>query len=325
VGARRTIFTAAMILSTVTVLVGGFARSTAGWPGRISPRVLALATFAGRTTDPNLERCLAGTAHLLTPDQACAYGAPTTPTVALWSDSQGAALAPPFGEMLASDGRALRFFGKAGCPPIFDIDVSNPNRADCRAYNDAVRENLVAHPELRTVVLVARFAAYVDGQQFDDSDEGAGAFQLLITDQGRTIPDRAARQHRYVRALETTLRTLSGLGRTVVVVYPIPEAGINVPLTLARIARIGGDPLAVTRPRAQYEARQRWMLPALDSMVQGATVRVVHPEQLLCDSRVCRLSSGGNLLYDETNHLTRAGADFLMPLFTTVVTGEHSQ
>lgn len=314
-GSRRAVFAAAALATSVTAAVGLAGHRAAGWPGRLPDRVRELAAFSLRSDDPNFERCFAWPQHAVAPEQGCDYGAAVAPTIALWSDSHGAPLAPVLGDAFAREQRSLRFLGKAGCPPILGIDVSNPNRPDCRLYTAAVHRYLDAHPELHTVILMARFSSYVDGADADNGPVDEGEPEMVITDAGRAIPRREVRQVRFVRALDATVRGLRDQGRRVFIVYPVPEAGYDVPSTLARIVRLGGDPASFTRSRQLYDARQRWMIPALDSITERTGAVAIHPESLFCDASVCRVYAGGEPLYSDAHHLSRPGARFILPAF----------
>lgn len=319
IGSRRHMFALAAVATFLIVAAGIGGHRAEGWPGRLPARVRALAAFSQRSDDPAFERCFAWLKNAVPPEHACSYGASTAPTVALWSDSHGAPLVPVLGEALARRGEAVRFLGKAGCPPIFGIDVSNPNRPDCRLYTASVLRYLDAHPELHTVVLMARFAAYVDGADVEPGAMDEREPEMLITDAGRAIADPYDRRDRYVRALDATVRLLRSQGRRVLIVYPVPEAGVDVPTTLARLARVGRDPAAFTRRRTMYAGRQRWMIPALDSIVSSSGAIAVHPERLLCDAVICRVFAGGDPLYSDAHHLSNSGAVFVMPAFAELL------
>ena len=122
-----------------------------------------------------------------------------------------------------------------------------------------------------------------------------------------------------MRALDATVRLLRSQGRRVLIVYPVPEAGVDVPTTLARLARVGRDPAAFTRRRTMYAGRQRWMIPALDSIVSSSGAIAVHPERLLCDAVICRVFAGGDPLYSDAHHLSNSGAVFVMPAFAELL------
>jgi peptidoglycan/LPS O-acetylase OafA/YrhL len=319
IGTRRDMFRLAAVASVLLVAIGLGGHRADGWPSRLPVRVRGIAAYAGRSEDPAFERCFAHPRHAVAPEEACRYGAAVAPSVVLWSDSHGAPVVPVLGEALAHEGAAVRFLGKAGCPPIVGLDISNPNRADCRLYTTAVRRYLDAHPELHTVVLMARFPNYVDGRDAESGPAEAGEPEMLVTDAGRAITDPLDRRTRYVRALDETVRMLRAQGRRVFIVYPVPEVGYDVPSTLARKVRLGGDPAQVRSPRARYEARQRWMAPALDSIVRATGADAVHPERWLCDASTCRLFADGAPLYTDAHHLSRPGALFILPAFADLI------
>jgi len=100
-----------------------------------------------------------------------------------------------------------------------------------------------------------------------------------------------------------------------VVVYPIPEAGYNVPLTLAALALKGGDPASFRLSREFYDERQANVFAMLDGVGDTGPVQRVYPHRVLCDTAACLTYAEGAALYFDDDHLSLAGAELVAPAF----------
>ena len=102
-------------------------------------------------------------------------------------------------------------------------------------------------------------------------------------------------------------------GKEVILVYPIPETGYDVPSTLARLAIRGENPADFTTPEAAYIARQRFALKMLDDLGPRRGLHRIYPEQLLYRAGRCITSLDSQPLYFDSHHLSIAGTRLLVP------------
>ncbi len=116
---------------------------------------------------------------------------------------------------------------------------------------------------------------------------------------------------RYVAGIEHLLDA----GLRVVLVYPIPEAGWNVPEELARRRERSADPVQLSTSLAAYLDRQRGILAAFDAIDSPDLFRV-RPADRLCDRDLpgrCIDNFGDHPLYFDDNHLNVFGAGLIAP------------
>ena len=97
-----------------------------------------------------------------------------------------------------------------------------------------------------------------------------------------------------------------------ILVYPIPEVGWNVPEYLAR-ARLHGVELnpPLTTSFANFRMRNTSTYDALNAAVDDARLHRVEPASLLCDTYVkgrCVAQLHGVPLYIDDDHLSSTGA-----------------
>lgn len=314
--AARPLFAGAAMAMTVLVVAGGAVAFMQGWPGRFPPQVQMIAA-ASAATDPRSVACKdflsAGAGG---EGEPCIYGATALPRTAVWGDSHANALIPGIAAAAARHGEAVAFLGADSCRPVFGVFDSRTMSTACKSYNDGVRAWLEQHPEIAYVVMVSRWATLAHGKS-GTLGPNEGYEPPAISDRPGRVIDFAAAERLAERAVRQTVETLRQMGKTVVLVYPVPEVGYDVPSTLARLALFGEAPGSFTRPAELYRARSRFIAGVLDGLGEDRIIRV-HPEARLCDARRCLVYADGQPLYHDDDHLSLAGAAWLAPLFDPV-------
>jgi len=115
----------------------------------------------------------------------------------------------------------------------------------------------------------------------------------------------------FTRGLRRTLQETGSINRTICVVLDVPQFNYDLPTALgvARKRGIAEDFLKVTRAQAleQYRGPER----DIRTLAHDGMLRFVDPKELLCRGDSCLFEAGGNLLYDDGDHLSWAGAQFV--------------
>ena len=120
-------------------------------------------------------------------------------------------------------------------------------------------------------------------------------------------------QEQFSKLVRSTVERLTVGGKTVVIVYPIPETGYDVPRTLAKLVLVGRDPSQFTRPKDYYVRRQKFVFDVFDEL--GPTIIRIRPDLRLCDDLKCIVYANGKSLYFDDDHLSRAGTNYLSDMF----------
>ena len=292
-----------------------------GLPGRLPATVVQLAA-AAKNFDPRRSDCLLGTFGNR-PIGGCVYGASDVePDIAFWGDSQAAALAPGLGKLAQRSGRAFRLFALAGCRPALGF----PSPQDrCDRHTRATLSAILADPRLKVVILAAEYfnTIYVAVSADPAKDPVGGSLVPGLPVLHATV--LAQREAFFAAQFGDIVTQLVKSGRRVVLVDPVPDVGVLVPSTLARLAYHERDWAGFAWPRAYYDARQHFILGFLDAIARdNPSVIRVHPQDLLCDRASCRVSADGAPLYIDYYHLTLAGADFVAPAFAAAFDGRDA-
>ena len=127
------------------------------------------------------------------------------------------------------------------------------------------------------------------------------------TDTGVWVTDGEWKRQAVWRFLQKLLATQ----KQVLVVYPVPEVGWDLPLyNFSTYLQTGNVPSDVSTSRALYKTRNQFMLETLDDKRMDSIVRI-RPEDFFCkvgDGQRCMAQVNWQPFYYDTNHLASAGA-----------------
>jgi peptidoglycan/LPS O-acetylase OafA/YrhL len=249
-------------------LISAAMLSLGGWESRFPQEVLRyVATTETKTP------CIAapfGGYHI-----GCVFGAATTPTSLVWSDSHGIFLAQQLGEELKPQGKALVLQAFNACAPV--IDFVRMDYPDCTKFNTSVITHLARTPSINRVYLAAFWA-----------------------DPKYHLPGMIAK-------VDATISRIRAAGKTVVIVGPVPLQPYNVPRYLAHLVARGEIGQAHGGSAADY-ARQTLWFTANYPRWQAEGVTILDPARALVAGEYTRIIAGGESLYVDENHLSMAGA-----------------
>lgn len=289
-----------LVLGGGVCLLGGVAALfvlRAGMPERL-PGAASQLLAQARQVDPRIARCAAMVSDFAPmPDPLrpeCRFGPAGGRPIALIGDSHAEALATGLLPALIARGIPVIFAAYPGCPPFAGYRKAG---FACETIPARLRTAL-EQAGVRQVVLAVRSTPLTHARPFDNGLGGA-----------ERTPFRPVR---FDAGLDGAQVILNGLARwreefDVLMVAPVPEAGWTVPVFAARRTLWGAEmPRDLTVPRASYEARSGALRARLTPPVLDSAAR-------FCDAQNCTLIADGVSLYRDDDHLSRAGADRLVP------------
>ncbi len=101
--------------------------------------------------------------------------------------------------------------------------------------------------------------------------------------------------------------------RRLLVIGPVPEFDYKAAECVLRARRYGMERDFCALPRARIEAERAKTMAVLRRIARRApNIHVADPLNLFCDAKMCRPFSGGQVLYKDTNHLSRFGARWFL-------------
>lgn len=305
------IFAGAALLTVAALIADG----TKGASWRLSDQVAAMTTGDAIRIGMPHGNCglgrLEGIDSRLAPlnnaprSIVCRLGAEgVAPTVVIWGDSHGDAVAPALDAVLKHAGKAGYSFSRGGCPPIMGIDRQERPTWRCAEFAERVFEVLTAmKPE--QVIIAARWAYYFEGTRNANIRGPSPVFS----------PD--GNFDAVSAGLSTSLAKVSELGSSLTLMTSIPEIAVHVSSTLGRAAILHRD-ADIAPTRLEFEHRQARSRTELVRQAERLNARILSPEDYLCDSQICAVTRDGKSLYVDYNHLSQAGAATLVPMFERI-------
>jgi len=307
-GSRRRVFVCWGVASACLIGAGLWTERGAGFPGRFSPAVRHWLAFKDKGThwaksDVNESK----------PAKTPVFGTPgVTPGYALWCDSHGVAMIPGLEASAIAHGQAFRKFGMNALPPVVGV-VKNSDKDPRQrlAYSQAVLDLLATDPTIHTVILHARWSLYCKGQN------EFGQTSMPVSFYGQSFSSVDELERYYAARIRETVGHLLFAGKRVVLIYPVPEVGRNVPDMLAKQTLAGAAP-DTTVPCPDFSKRQDFIIGVLDALGENELILRIRPyERMLHDGRLTVMDHGQSLYMDD-DHLSTAGALNLKSLFDDI-------
>ncbi len=304
------IFVYAGSIMVLSAMIGGVVYVNDGFPLRFTTgRVISL----GRN-DPEWRRwesCVESRKNYSHDPATCRIGAGNQePTFLLWGDSHARALATSVDASAAQAGVSGYATGMMGCPPLFGMDYRDEYEGVCYNYNRRIMRYIQKHPELKTVILAARWTLPAEGRYYKTETEAA--LTLVDLMQNRKDPNAVL----FDVGLRRTIDILLKLDREIILVSEIPEIGYDVPSAFSIAVRTGREPNEIIAPTLQeYLERNLIVLKVINAIKETGTVQIVDPAVALCDEYRCNAAANGQPLYLDEDHLSPFGSHYISYLF----------
>lgn len=236
-----------------------------------------------------------------------------TPCFIVWGDSHAQALLPGISSRAKYFG--LSGFAVQGHPPTLGIDIKDLPYSEA-LRNDAVIFFIKSHPELKTVIIIARWAMYSTGNGYKNELPPKN-FKLQEVNRQYSIcySNSDLLKIGLVRVVDALLK----LDRKVVLVQDVPDIGFDT-LSLYFLSRINRESYSGLLPTLKdYDERNKTVLNIFSELATRPNTKIVHPELMLFDDKGRVIIMGNNnLLYRDDNHLSGWGSDFVATSFDEV-------
>jgi hypothetical protein len=299
---------------TTAIAAGGALVLADGAPGRLAEETRSIAAFSVDYHD-RVDECFWRKTDERSWLEPCLYGTGEAPArVALWGDSHGPSTIPALDAAAAPRGLSVALYAHNGCPPIdgFRVYWAGQNH-DCAPFLEETYPAVLGDPALELVVIVLRAPIYTEGWLPHGLVE-RDRTKLLVGGRDGPLPPGADRVAFFLDGLEATVAALREAGKEVALVYPLPEAGFEVPDGMVRLGMRGRD-AAPGVPRTEFDARTAPIVAGYDRIVERHGAIPVRLDRALCDEAACALVRDGVPLFRDSNHLNATSARGLAPFF----------
>ncbi|MBD8875623.1 acyltransferase family protein [Roseibium polysiphoniae] len=308
----------------VLLLVGGTIVSLKGLPGRFDPDIEQI-DLAREDRNPISRDCryfvnAAGAMRIPElPNRECIHQADKPVDVLVLGDSHADAIAYDVMEQLGEFGLNTFEVTTTACPSVLGI---RRQRADCETASEHIHE-YVEKSGASVIVFSLRYGLYADDQPFNNGEGGQERFDvdpILFTEQAVAADAFATKSGRVLGTIRKGIEKFLAMGKTVAVVYPIPEAGWTVPdrYLKQRIYRSGPQMLSVSEE--VYLERNQEAIAMLDALDHPNLLRV-NLRDVFCREVPgrCLNAIGGKVFYYDDDHLSRDGAKLVASAISDVL------
>ena len=325
-------------LTAVTCALAAFAvggHFTEGYPQRLPSEARQILDYA-RSRSPTHDTCTLGRteARKLNPETACVDNPNAAgPEVVLWGDSHMSTVAYQLAQALPEV--RLRQFTLGGCPPIPDIIniEQQTNRTvrmtdGCARFNRTLLDYILSRDDIGVVVLYAYWANYTQRNAFNAGPDN------ILPDSVYSVPlsgaeglTEEARQTYLQDQFAGLVQTLVDDGKRVLIVDPLPIAGVNLPERVARMVwKTGVMPDEVGYPIAVFRDHTASARALLDAVPAGPAVRRIDLSDIFCsEAKGCVVFQKGVPYVFDTSHLSQPGVARIVPRMAEAIRDLQAQ
>lgn len=248
------------------------------------------------------------------PEEACVIGAAgVQETLAVLGDSHASALTLSIDQALRKQNLAGIDFTQSGCPFAPRLwRMSGRDYVPCFDRYQLILRKLDER-KISTVILAARFPLYLEGKRFDNGEGGIEQGELVRVGEVGVSPDSPIDTEFIRKSFLQAINDLIKSGKRVILVYPIPEIGRNVPRYLARAMARGET--YVSSSTESYIKRSSLVNASFNTIPEGPLFARVLPQEIFCDTFLpnrCVANDDKRVFYFDSNHLTVEGADLVV-------------
>ncbi|MBB3189388.1 acyltransferase family protein [Halomonas cerina] len=315
---RATIFSGALAGTVCFIGIGLYGTYTQGIPWRLNA---AVAQVADVRNDRHLqsEGCQSMPGRVIPIEEACEYNGEYMDKVVVWGDSQATPLVGPVAERAKDLGLGVKQFVYTNCLPV--AGYTRSDEPECGSFNEDAMNYMVDNDHVKLVVMLGRYPLQFEGETFDNREGGIEEDNTVYAvpfDKAKTV-DPAMMTNRVPlvgERIQQTVNTLVSDGKKVVLIYPVPEVGWDVPFTLAKEMMYGKARAApLSTSHEVFKERVASAYEQLDLVENHKNLLKIKPESLFCDTYLtgrCTTQVNDELLYYDNNHLSKAGATLVV-------------
>jgi len=311
------VFSAATVISALFIGFGLFGYVKSGIPERLPSEVIAYDAKFSTELPARRERCLIPpNGFALPPQKDCVYNPNFQTQIALWGDSHAEAIVETLSQGLIQNQKAVVQLTYSDCPPVMGYKRSD-RISQCHRFNTETFQYLKNSP-IEIVVLLARWVLPLNGDRFNNQEggieHGRNLYGLPLSKNASFIHDktRIAEVGKLYRA---TIKALLDAGKKVVLIYPIPEVGWNVPKYLAKkhlYYAATKEPLSSSFN--VFKQRSRNAYTQLGMLSKHSNLLSIYPEKVFCNTTIqgrCMAEWENKPLYFDDDHLNSIGSGML--------------
>lgn len=310
-----------LAIGAVVMLVGVSAASVRlfSFEGRISQEVDNVLSES-TNKNPFADNCFSISSETNIPVDCKFDNSPLG--VYLIGDSHANSVFTGLGNAAQKAGKTALYWARSGCPTLKGAKFNSfLGITGCYAFNNEIFDRLNSTDNSLPVIIVNRVTeAIIGGNEYPILKQGRP--KIYFTSEIKDGYDPVFIDQFHKSLIETSCMLAEN--RSVYLVRPIPDFGIDIPKTLSRniVFGRGNEDIKITLD--EYHLRHDFVWKAQDLAAEQCGVKILNPLPYLCDDKYCYGSKNGRPLYSDDDHLSEYGNKFLIPMFEQVFSDQKN-
>jgi peptidoglycan/LPS O-acetylase OafA/YrhL len=278
-----------------------------GVPDRLSP-IIVNADSEKSNKNPRQRECNVTVSQNPKSPECIFGGNSKSISLIVVGDSHANAMIAAVAEAVAKDDSGVLYLGADGCSYVHEL--STRFFPACAKYNAGITSLITNdYPDIPVLVINRTTAALIG-----PNEDSKPAISYI-----GGIPSTEEKFSDLFK--QSYIKTICDLAmhRTVYVLDPVPEMGINVPQALIRNKLFYQLETDIGISLQEYQRRHASVRSINREFAQSCGAKILDPAPYLCDDNMCWGSVGGRSLYYDDDHLSEYGNRRLVPLFSQIV------
>ncbi len=258
--------------------------------------------------------------------QGCKFNEKYPRKIFLIGDSHLASISSDLIKGLKENNLNINIFTHGGCGLFLDFynyQKVNNKKIDCRETKLGELENEINNTSNSIIVIFFNYPSYLESSSFDINQLN---FEIK-NDLTKLIPK--SENTNFKKSFKKTINKFLTNGNKVIIVYPVPEIGENVPrklknyfsknlLSIDRDEKLPENYLTI--PYNIYKKRTQSTFTLLDS-VKNENILRVYPHKIFCkkDLTICQSHSKDEIYYSDEDHLSLIGGEKLNKIILNTI------
>lgn len=304
---KKAIFKLSGISLSLFLLIGVLGHVGNGFKGRFPENKFTDSI----KFSPKREACHTQGDSFLKPSAACRYFEKDVKW-ASFGDSHIVEPTYALAKQLEENNLGILHLSFSGCPPalLFDVNVKG-----CSEWIKQSLDYLENDKTITNVLLGFRYSEFLFGGQqhnYPELPNISPKNRIKVTQKSQST---AELRDIYWDSLDAIVQRLLRAGKTVHIMYPIPEMPLHVNKAISPFSIFSDESmldLEQSVSKSYYMRRNEFIINKLNSLVYGDKLYRIKPFERLCGESYCSIIHKGSALYFDDNHLSLTGAELLM-------------
>lgn len=304
---KNVIFKLSGISLSLLFLLGVLGHVGNGFEGRFPDNKFT----ASIKFSPKREACHTQGRAFLKPSAACRYFGKEVKW-ASFGDSHVVEPTYALAKRLETNDLGILHLSFSACPPALLFDVNVEGCSEWIKQSLAYLENNKA---ITNVLLGFRYSEFLFGEQQHKYPELPNISPKNRIKVAQKDLSAAELREIYWRSLYAIVQRLLSAGKTVHLMYPIPEMPLHVDKAISPFSIFGDKSmldLEQSVSKGYYMRRNEFIINKLNSLAFGDKLYPIKSFERLCGNSYCSIIRKGSALYFDDNHLSLTGAALLM-------------